>query len=375
MVIMALDHVREYFNIEAITKDPLDIENGSPVMFFTRWITHYCAPTFVFLSGISAGLSASKKSVKEGSVFLIKRGLWLVFAEITIITFGLTYNPFYQFIIFQVIWVIGWGLILLGLLRMIAQKLVPFLGLAIVLGHNLLDYVHFREGSATQTLINILFQSRGFVIPFSEEGLLFFLYAIIPWAGIMMVGYGVYPWFLYYTQTQRKKMLTIAGSCVLLLFLVIRFINIYGDPSPWLPQKTGFQTFLSFINTSKYPPSLLYTTMTIGPALLALAFLEKSVNRYTSILMVYGKVPFFYYVLHFYIIHTLLVVLFFVSGYGSKDIVSPDVPFFFRPASFGYSLPVTYLIWLAVVISLYFPCVRFATYKRANPGKWWLHYL
>ncbi|CAG5007571.1 hypothetical protein DYBT9275_04078 [Dyadobacter sp. CECT 9275] len=375
MVIMALDHVREFFNIDALTKDPLDIENGTAVMFFTRWITHYCAPTFVFLSGISAGLSASKKSLKEGSAFMIRRGVWLIFAEITIITFALTYNPFYHFIIFQVIWVIGWGLVLLGLVRLLSQKAVLFIGLIIVLGHNLLDYVHLPEGSAKQAVINIFFQSRGFTIPFSDERLLVFLYAIIPWAGIMMIGYGIYPWFLNYSQAQRKKMLMVAGLSSIFLFLAIRFVNLYGDPLPWLPQKTGFQTFLSFLNTTKYPPSLLYTAMTIGPALLALAFLEKSTNRLANLCMVYGKVPFFYYVLHFYTIHTLSVALFFISGYGSKDIISADSPFWFRPPTFGYSLPLTYLIWLAIVAGLYVPCIRFAAYKRAHSDKWWVHYL
>lgn len=374
MVIMALDHVREFFHAEALQKDPLDIENYSLAIYFTRWITHYCAPIFVFLSGVSVGLSASNKPITDSSFSMFKRGFWLILVEVTLITFGLTFNPLFNVIIFQVIWAIGWSFILLGLVRLLSEKAVPLVGIAIILCHNLFDYYNPPQGSTLEMYTNIIFKAFGYVIPISDTRIILDLYAIVPWTGIMMLGYGIYPWFVQFTSAKRTKWLFSTGVGMVLAFCILRFFNNYGDPALWKPYDTSIQTFLSFINTSKYPPSLLYTLMTIGPAFLTLAVLERIRGPLSGILIVYGKVPFFYYVLHFYIIHILVAIIFFASGYPTSDIVPKNNPFLFRPDTFGFDIGIVYLIWFGVVASLYYPCLKFAAYKQKHKDKWWVHY-
>jgi len=178
----------------------------------------------------------------------------------------------------------------------------------------------------------------------------------------------------YYKAKRRKMVILFSGLIVTVLFILLRYINMYGDPAPWSVQNDGIYTLLSFLNTTKYPPSLMYLCMTLGPALIFLSFTETAQNRLAKILMVYGRVPFFYYVLHFFIIHTLLVIIFYASGYEAKNIVDPNVPFNFRPLHFGFDLGTVYFIWFCVVASLYFPCKWFNKYK-ATHNKWWLSYV
>lgn len=374
MIIMALDHVRDFFHAGAVTGDPLDLKTTTPILFFTRWITHYCAPTFVFLSGVSAWLASKRKVNSEAGFFLMKRGLWLVFVEVVIINFAFTFNPHYNFIILQVIWVIGLSMVLLGLLILISKKLILPVGLLLVFGHNIFDYIKLAEGAASTQIIRAIIAGP-FVQPFGPTLSVAFFYTLLPWTGLMFTGFGIGYWFADFTVEKRRKWLVTSGIIAIVLFVVIRGINLYGNPSPWAEQGSTFYTFLSFINTSKYPPSLDYSLMTIGPALLLLVLFERSQNRLTNIFAVYGKVPFFYYVCHFYLIHICTVIGFYISGYGSADIVPKSSPFLFRPDSFGYSLPVVYLIWLSIVASLYFPCKWFIGVKQRNREKWWVHYV
>jgi uncharacterized membrane protein len=248
-------------------------------------------------------------------------------------------------------------------------------GLILVFGHNITDYINIPEKGITHSLVNILFTAKFFIIPIGSQHFILFLYAILPWAGLMMLGYSISGWFINYSPQERKRVLTIAGLCVTALFIVLRLINHYGNPFPYSHQKDITYTILSFINTEKYPPSLQYTCMTIGPALLLLALFEHSKSFFASFAKIYGQVPFFYYVLHFYILHTLLVITFYASGYGSKDIVPKSMPFLFRPDDSGFNLGTVYIIWISVVLVLYFPCRWYSRYKRANNQKWWLHYL
>lgn len=353
MLIMALDHVRDFFHNTAVTQSPLDLQTTTPILFFTRWVTHFCAPTFVFLSGVSAHLSGLRKSKKELAGFLIKRGFWLILVEVTVVTLGLTFNPLFNVIILQVIWAIGWSMILLGLLIRLPLAVIGTIGLLIIFGHNITDLVTLPKDGAGAILIKVFFTSFGDFLPIAPARGILLLYAILPWAGIMLAGYAIGYYFRPEIAAQRRqKILLITGSITILLFAVIRFINSYGDPSHWSNQPSGLYTFLSFINTSKYPPSLLYTCMTIGPALLFLALFENIQNRFTRLISVYGRVPFFYYILHFYTIHFLLVICFFASGYGIDKMVSNDLPFLFRPTTFGYSLPIVYIIWLAIITGL-----------------------
>ncbi|CAH0137504.1 MULTISPECIES: DUF1624 domain-containing protein [unclassified Pedobacter] len=373
MIIMALDHTRDFFHIGAMTGDPLNPDTTTGMLFFTRWITHFCAPTFVFLSGLSAYLSAQNKTAAQASSFLLKRGLWLILIEIVVITFGLTFNPTYNFIILQVIWAIGSSMIFLGLASRISYKTVLITGLILVFGHNLFNLFPAPTDSNGDLILKIFFTASGTVVPLSANHLVGVFYAILPWTGVMFVGYGVGAWYKKdYAADRRQRNLLIVGLLTIFVFISLRLINIYGDPVPRKEHHDFFKNLLAFFNVNKYPPSLQYIAMTLGPAMLFLAFTENLSNRFTRIASVYGAVPFFYYVLHFYLLHTLLIVVFFATGHTTKEIV--QVPFWFRPATFGFNLPIVYLIWFCVVAALYLPCRWFKRYKETHQ-QWWLRYV
>ena len=373
MIIMALDHTRDFFHVGAMTGDPLNPDTTTGMLFFTRWITHFCAPTFVFLSGLSAYLSAQNKTAAQASSFLLKRGLWLILIEIVVITFGLTFNPSYNFIILQVIWAIGTSMIFLGLASRISYKTVLTIGLILVFGHNLFNLFPAPADSNGGLILKIFFTASGTVVPLSANHFVGVFYAILPWTGVMFVGYGIGAWYKKgYAADRRQRNLLTIGLLTIFVFISLRLINIYGDPVPRKEYHDFFKNLLAFFNVNKYPPSLQYIAMTLGPAMLFLALTEKLSNRFTRITSVYGAVPFFYYVLHFYLLHTLLIVVFFATGHSTKEIV--QVPFWFRPAAFGFNLPIVYLIWFCVVASLYLPCRWFKRYKETH-RQWWLRYV
>ncbi|HEY0897099.1 MAG TPA: heparan-alpha-glucosaminide N-acetyltransferase domain-containing protein [Sphingobacteriaceae bacterium] len=373
MVIMALDHVRDFFHVSAMTSDPLDPRTTYPALFFTRWITHFCAPVFVFLSGVSARLAGTRRTPGELSRFLLLRGLWLIIAEVVIVTLGITFNPFYNVIILQVIWAIGTSMVLLGLLVRLPVIWTLLAGVILVFGHQIADYLPAPAGNSV--VGQLLLTARASVIPLSDTRFIFALYAVLPWAGVMFLGYAAGSWYLP-GMPARKRMrnLLIAGGTAVGLFIILRLLNGYGDPAPWEKQRSAIYTFLSFLNTTKYPPSLMFVLMILGPSLLLLGLLERLQGRLAGILSVYGKVPFFYYVIHFYLIHLFTVAAFFASGYPVSKIADPQIPFFFRPVTFGYDLWAVYLIWLLVVVLLYAPCRWFSRYK-AGHKQWWLSYL
>ncbi len=370
MIIMALDHTRDFFHVTAMTQDPLNPETTTPALFFTRWITHFCAPVFVFLSGLSAWLSSRKKPKGEASLFLIKRGAWLVIVELTLVNFGLSFNPFFNFIILQVIWAIGWSMIILGMLMRLSWQVVFVTGLILFTAHNVLDYFNPGSTDTGRYIWGILFTSRGMVLPVGSNFFIGIFYAILPWTGIMLLGYSAGVWFQKdYSVEKRKRNLLVTGALLTALFIVLRIARGYGDPGAW-----DGESLYSFLNTSKYPPSLQFACMTLGPALILLALFENTRTRWSQIISIYGKVPFFYYILHFYLIHTSLVIVFFASGFTSAEISDGQTPFFFRPLNFGYSLWIVYIIWLAVVALLYYPCRWFYRYKSSH-SQWWLKYL
>jgi uncharacterized membrane protein len=374
MIIMALDHTRDFFHATAMTADPLTPETTSPALFFTRWITHYCAPTFVFLSGLSAFLASQKKNSKEASLFLIKRGLWLVFVEIVVVSFGLTFDYKFPFIIWQVIWAIGCSMIILGLIRALPVKWILLTGCIIFFGHDLINYVRPPQPGTTADIVTVLLTAFNNFIPIGSDRVIGDFYAILPWTGVMLLGYGIGPWFSKeYSPAKRKRNLLVAGLFFVALFIILRWINKYGDPAPRQAIE-GWRGILAFLNASKYPPSLMFCCMTLGPSLVFLALSENIRSGWSKVASVYGKVPFFYYILHFYIIHSLLIIVFFVSGYTADQIRDPNLPFLFRPANFGFNLAGTYLVWICVVASLYFPCRWFYRYKTTHP-QWWLKYL
>lgn len=375
MVIMALDHVRDFFHETALTADPTNLATTTYALFFTRWITHFCAPVFVFLAGTSAYLLGLKKTKKELSIFLIKRGLWLIVAEVVIVTLAFSFNPFYNFIFLQVIWVIGFSMILLGLLIHLPLKAILLIGLLIFFGHNAFDNFTAESDGIGSVLLKLFVTGRATFLPLSPNHTIVALYTVLPWTSVMLLGYC----FGYFfrsdvDEAKRKKAIFYIGSGCIVLFIILRFINVYGDPNPWSVQRSAGFTFISFINTNKYPPSLLFVLMTLGPALIVLGLLEtlkpKSVSFFTN----YGRVPFFYFIVHFYLIHLLCVAAFYLSGYNNSQIADKDSLFLFRPASFGFNLLTVYAIWMAVVLIMYPLCKRYNRYKSTH-RQWWLSYL
>ncbi len=375
MLIMALDHVRDFFHNAGALSNPTNMATTTPILFFTRWITHFCAPTFVFLSGVSAYLAGIKRTPGQLSAFLIKRGLWLILVEVVILTLAFSLNPLYNVIILQVLWAIGFSMVLLGLVVRVPLPVIAILGSLIFFSHDILDYMHLPKTGTASTFDNLFFTAQGSVIVLGNNRIIFDLYAVIPWTGIMLLGYvfgSLYkPGF---DQQRRKKILLYAGLLALAFFLLFRLFNIYGDPNPWTTQRNDVYTLLSFFNVSKYPPSLMYSCMTIGTSLIILSLIENIQNRFTPILIIYGNVPFFYYILHFYLIRTLSIILFFATGFKTNQIITPNSPFLFRPETFGFNLGGVYLIWLFVIIVLYFPCRWFSKYKKTH-NQWWLSYL
>jgi uncharacterized membrane protein len=375
MVIMALDHVRDYFNAGG---NPLDLGTTTPFFFFTRWITHFCAPIFVFLSGTSIYLQSIRKTKKVLQSFLIKRGLWLIFAEVVVITFAWTYNPHYNLIIFQVIWAIGISMVLLGLLIRLPFNFILIIGLIIVFGHNLLDIPESAAGFKAGFWWDLLHHGFFARYPLSQNHVLVILYPFAPWTGLMILGYCTGVFFSSkYSVQKRRKILNSIGICLILLFILVRFINLYGNPEPWSIQKNALFTILSFINVHKYPPSLLYMLMTIGPAFLLLALFEKIQNRFRGAMRIYGRVAFFYYVIHLYLIHFISAVFFFAKGHTFLEGTQLDggLPFYFLAAKDNYSLLTVYVIWVCVVIVLYPLCKWYDAYKTNHREKWWLSYL
>jgi uncharacterized membrane protein len=380
MVIMALDHVRDYFHIGANTGDPLDLSTTTVLLFFTRWITHFCAPVFIFLSGTSIYLQSLRKTKKELGIFLVKRGLWLIAVEWCIISLGWTFNLHYNIIPFQVIWAIGVSMFLFGVLMLIniPYKLILTLGIILVAGHNVLDFPEAAPGFQSNFWWDLF--HHGVFVPYqyAPNHVALMVYPFPAWMGVMMLGYCAGVLFTTaYTPENRKKILIRIGLSLIALFILVRFTNAYGDPRDWAAQPNWFYTVLSFINVTKYPPSLLFLCMTIGPALLLLAYTENIKNKLSDALVVFGRTAFFYYILHIYIIHIAAAVCFFARGHTFADAanVGQQFPFMFVAPGEGYGLPVVYLVWALVVIGLYPLCRRYDQYKTLHKEKWWLSYL
>ena len=375
MIIMALDHVRDYFHADAFLYDPLDLEKTSVVLFFTRWITHFCAPVFMFLAGTSAFIAGQKKTKKTLSIFLLTRGLWLILLELTLISFEWNFDVTFSNIYFIVIWALGISMVVLAGLIHLPYKIILLFGIVLVAGHNLLDNTHVT-GNTLPAFGWALLHDQNF---FTWQGKNILVgYPVLPWIGVMALGYcmGV----LYtpaFSAEKRKKWLTIIGGSAIGLFILIRFINVYGDPSHWSYQQSGLYTFLSFIKASKYPPSLLYILMTLGPAILFLAFSENINNSLSKFMAVYGRVPMFYYILHIFFIHLFTMVAAGLFTDYSLKLWILKQPLWFAEdlKGYGFSLGIVYLVWLTIVIGLYPLCKWYDKYKISHKEKKWLSYL
>jgi uncharacterized membrane protein len=375
MIIMALDHSRDFFHKEAFTDDPLNLATTTPFLYFTRWITHFCAPVFVFLAGTSGFFQSLRKSKKELSLFLIKRGLWLVFVEIVIMNFAFSFDIHFTLIALQTIWSIAISMIVLGIMIWLPFPIILATGLIIVLGHNSLDYYEAGLKGSPGWQYSLLHQP-GFYKLWDGHNLLI-LYPFLPWVGLMLMGYCFGKLFISLEGKDRKKMLIGLGAGLIVFFAILRYFNGYGDPLVWKEQRNSLYTFLSFMNVQKYPPSLLYMCATIGPALLFLAFAGNFKNGLTRFITVYGRVPFFYYILHFFLIHLICMILFLARGHAFSEGIHHNsngfLPNFIVPGE-GYSLLIVYALWLFVVLSLYPLCKWFSNYKLKHKN-WWLSYL
>ncbi len=374
MIILALVHVRDYFHASAFLYDPTDLTRTDVPLFFTRWITHFCAPIFTFLAGTSAFLNGTKKTKKELSFFLFTRGLWLVIAEVLIVTLGWTFNPAYPVLILQVIWALGVSMMVLAGMIYLPLTAILVIGLALIGAHNLMDVPATAGAHTTSFLMGVLHEQHFFFMkPFS----IMMGYPVTPWIGIMLVGYAFGQLYLpTFEAGKRRKTLISLGLAAIALFIIIRFINMYGDPHPWSAQKSPVFTVLSFLNTTKYPPSLLYILMTLGPALLFLAFAEKPLNRLSEKVVVFGRVPMFYYLLHIYLIHIMAVIAATISGFKWSDMVLTGwVSMNAQLKGFGYSLAFVYVLWILIIVGVYPLCKWYDNYKQANRSKWWLSYI
>ncbi|WP_242119430.1 DUF1624 domain-containing protein [Aestuariivivens sediminicola] len=375
MVLMALDHVRDYFHYDASLHDPTDLETTTPILFFTRFITHYCAPVFVFLAGTSAFLYGSNKTKTILFRFLFTRGLWLILLEIGVNSLNWTFDLSYSFVVLQVIWAIGVSMLCLSFLVFLPRKLIAVIGIVLVVGHNALDPITMQGNAIESVIWYMLHQANG--IPLGDATFVYFAYPVIPWIGLIALGYCLGSLYTRgYDRSLRKKWLLGLGFGSIILFFILRGINVYGDLVPWSEQDTLSKTILSFFKVTKYPPSWAYLLITMGPALVLLHYLEYVKNYIGDIILVFGRVPLFYYFLHVFVIHVgaiLGVILFNENGMALVSSISGNP--IAGLAAHGYSLFMTYVIWIVIVTLLYFPCRKYMIYKINNKHKWWLSYL
>lgn len=374
MVIMALDHTRGFFHYSSsMGADPMDLETTTPFFFFTRWITHFCAPVFVFLSGTSVFLFEAKgKTKKQVSTFLLTRGLWLILVEILIIV------PLWEFsfnsIDLQVIWAIGLCMVIFSALIFLPIRVLFFIGIIIIFSHNLLDGIKIHEENWQSFLWALVHERHKFTI--TENMRILVAYPFLPWLGLMITGYCMGTLYTKnYPAAKRKNILLFTGLGLIMLFILIRSFNIYGDMHQWAEQRNAMYTFLDFIKITKYPPSLLFILITIGIALVVLSRLENVSNKLTNKIAVFGKVPFFYYIAHLFVIHLTAFIAFFIMGGTWQQLDPTGFHHSNLPPSFGFSLTVTYIAWIAIIILLYFPCRWYNNYKSNHKEKWWLSYL
>jgi len=385
MVIMMLDHTRDFVHFQAAAFDPTDVARTTPILFFTRWITHFCAPLFVFLAGTGSYFQSLRgKPKKDLSVFLVTRGLWLIFLELTVLRVVILFNFDFNILasVLQVIWAIGCSMIVLAALIYLPLPAIAAFGVGMIAFHNLFDGVRVTSWQGPGTPIPGFWASvwhvlhvPGLIFPFGADGpKVLALYPLIPWIGVMAAGYALGSVYRL-EPVARRQFLIRSGLLLTAGFIVLRAINIYGDPSPWAPQNTPVKTVLSFLAVSKYPPSLLFLLMTLGPAMLFLAWADgKAITGWRAFFITYGRVPLFFYMLQWITAHTLAIVASVIAGKPtvflfSNLFLSPPPP----PGT-GFGLGTVYALWILGVLLLY-PLCRWYAGVKARRRDWWLSYL
>jgi uncharacterized membrane protein len=376
IVIMALDHVRDFFNVGGEI-DPMANPGIGAALFFTRWITHFCAPVFVFLAGTSAGLMTARKTSSALAAFLFTRGLWLIVVECLIVATAWSFAPggIEQLegrigVPMQVIWVIGASMIVLAGAQFLGRRACLSIGAAIVLGHNLLDPIwpvsNGILAAGPPLWVALHAQMRTNAGPFAFV----WVYPLLPWIGVMLAGFGSA--HLFQEPPRRRDARLLAwGVAATAAFVVLRAAAVYGDPNPWQLQAGAMRTLIDFLNVTKYPPTLLYTLMTLGPAAILCALADRIPETIRRPLTVFGRAPFAFYVAHLYLIHALAVVFGVIQGFDARQFLTYS---FFFPQGYGVGLPAVYIIWLLVVAVLYMLC-RWVAAAKSRRQDWWLSYL
>ncbi len=369
LVLMVLDHTRDYFHRDALLFDPLDLEKTTPILFFTRWITHLCAPTFVFLAGVSICLQQARgKTEWRLSGYLLTRGLWLIALEVTVVSFGFNFQ--FPFFFLQVIFALGVGMILMSVLHWLPGRSVLIIGVVLIAGHGLLGGIKAESLQGTDQIIWRLAMEPGGLG--TLPGMI--IYPVIPWLGIMCLGYGLGPVFRMETLARRRAIILLAAG-FLGLCLILRLPNLYGDQAPWEWQSNPGLMVLDILNVSKYPPSLDYTLLTLGLAMCAILTLSHLPKFMQTPLLVFGRTPFLTYLLHIYIVHTGALLLGLAQGIPLAHFTN----FLGNPGQlardgWGISLWQVYVVWL-VTLSLLYPVSRLYAQYRMRHRKWWLSYL
>jgi uncharacterized membrane protein len=363
MILMALDHTRDFFGSRA---DPTNVATTTAALFFTRWVTHVCAPTFFLLTGTGAALSLGRKTTGDLSRFLVTRGIWLLFLETVVVRcLGLQFNFDYHTTILEVIWALGWAMIALAGFVRLPRAAIAIVSVALIAGHNLLD------GVRSANPLWVFLHRPGFLV--SAPGhVVFIAYPIVPWIGVTAIGFvlgGVYAW----ESARRRALLLRLAIALPVAFVILRFLNVYGDPFRWSVQPTATRTVIAFLDATKYPPSLLFLLMTVGFTMLGLYAFDAGVPRWLTPALTFGRVPLFYFLVHLPLIHLLAVALGY-ARYGSVHwfFTSPSLDKypFEMPPGWGYSLPFVYATWALVVISLYPLCAWFARVEARHRSVW-----
>ncbi|HEX7286719.1 MAG TPA: heparan-alpha-glucosaminide N-acetyltransferase domain-containing protein [Candidatus Angelobacter sp.] len=386
IILMALDHVRDYISSAAMNFSPTDLTRTTTAIFFTRWITHFCAPVFAFTAGIGAFLWLGRSRTKaQLSRFLLTRGLWLIFLELTVLRFILVLEIGVKdhLIILSVIWMLGLSMVVLAGLVHLPTRVLAVLSVVVIVGHNLFDKVSAASFGDWAWLWNMLHQLG--VFRFHDASILVG-YPLVPWVAVMAAGYCFGQVFQSHPSKgapawdagRRRQFLLRLGVGLSAAFIVARALNVYGDPFRWATQSSRLFTVLSFLNTTKYPPSFLFLLMTLGPAMIAMAWLEH--RRFSDVhpLMVFGRVPFFFFTVHLAVIHAIAILLGYLR-YGWTNFLLIPAPSLGSmrskfPADFGFDLWVVYVVWIAVIVMMYPLCRWFAGLKQRR-RHWWLSYL
>ena len=364
MIIMALDHVRDFLSSSAMLFPPENLARTTPILFFTRWITHFCAPVFMFAGGMGAFLWAQRNG--SPSRFLWTRGLWLILLEVTLMRVAYYFSFSLQYpVLLVVLWALGCSMIALALLSRLPLRVLAVVSVLTIVLHNLFD------GKGTGALVTVLHRPGAIV---AGSYVLVIAYPLVPWIAVMAAGYCFGQVFLLPAPARRRILLR-TGAAMTVAFVVLRAINVYGDPSRW---SAKLHPVLSFLNCTKYPPSLDFLLMTLGPALLCLAWFDGLEWKLANPLIVFGRVPLFYFVIHFFVAHALMVAMSAIR-YGRLSFLFGPLPNMggdrkLFPPGLGYDLWVVYVVWASVVLALYPLCRWFAGVK-ARRRDWWLSYL